>query len=75
MIRLTRFDGTCIVVNSDIILYVESTPDTIVTLMNKDKLMVKETVDDVIEAVIEFKRKIYRGDLEFRRGPDEETIG
>jgi len=74
MIRLTRFDGSSIVVNSDIILYVESTPDTIVTLMNKDKLMVKETVDEVIEAVIEFKRKVYRGDLEFRRDPGGETI-
>lgn len=58
MIKLTRFDGTNFVVNVDIIQYLESTPDTIITLNTGDKLMVKETVDQVIEKVIEFKRAV-----------------
>lgn len=74
MVRLTRYDGTKFVLNCDIIQYVESTPDTIITLVTKEKLMVREKVEDVVEAVIDFKRKIFRGDLDFERDPNEETI-
>jgi flagellar protein FlbD len=60
MIRLTRYDSTVFVVNCDIIQYVESTPDTILTLTTGDKLMVRETADEVIARVIEFKREILK---------------
>jgi len=60
MIKLTRFDKTQFVVNVDIIQYLEATPDTILTLSTGDKLMVRETVDEVIEKVIEFKRAVYQ---------------
>lgn len=58
MIRLTRYDSTVFVVNCDIIQYVESTPDTILTLTTGDKLMVRESADEIIARVIEFKREI-----------------
>jgi flagellar protein FlbD len=74
MIRLTRFDGSSFILNCDIIQYIEATPDTIITLITRDKLMVKEQVDEVILKVIEFKSKIFRGDLEFHRDENEETI-
>ena len=73
MIRLTRFDGTQFVLNCNIIQYVEATPDTIITLTTKEKVMVKESVDDVIEAVVEFQRRIFQGVLEFKREEDTET--
>jgi len=57
MIKLTRLNGAEIVVNADQIKYVESTPDTIVTLMNNEKVLVSNSVDDVIEKVIAFKRR------------------
>ena len=59
MIRLTRLNDTEIVVNADQIKYVESTPDTIVTLMNNEKILVTDSIDGVIQKVIEFKRKSY----------------
>lgn len=59
MIKLTRLNGAEIVVNCDQIKYVESTPDTIVTLMNNEKILVSNSVDDVIEKVIAFKRRSY----------------
>jgi len=74
VIRLTRFDGTTFVVNCDLIQYVEATPDTIVTLTTRDKIMVREGVAEVVEAVIEFKGKVFRGELAFERDPDEEII-
>ena len=59
MIRLTRLNDTEIVVNADQIKYVESTPDTIITLMNNEKILVKNSIDEVIQKVIEFKRTSY----------------
>lgn len=74
MIELTRFDDTKFVLNCDVIQYVEATPDTIVSLITKEKLMVKESVETVIEAVVEFKRRVYRGDLEFHRPENEQIV-
>jgi flagellar protein FlbD len=59
MIKLTRLNDTEIVVNADQIKYLESTPDTIITLMNNEKVLVKERIDEVIQKVIEFRRVSY----------------
>ena len=59
MIKLTRLNDTEIMVNAEQIKYVESTPDTIVTLMNNEKILVTDTVDEIIQKAIEFKRVSY----------------
>lgn len=56
MIKLTRFDGSEFAVNAELIKFVESTPDTIVTLTSDQKILVLETVDEVIAKVMEYKR-------------------
>jgi flagellar protein FlbD len=56
MIKLTRFDGSEFAVNADLIKFVESTPDTIVTLTSDQKILVLETVEEVIAKVMEYKR-------------------
>ena len=48
-------------VNSDLIEFVEETPDTIVTLTTGQKVIVRESVDEVIEKVIDFKKRIFNG--------------
>jgi len=58
MIRLKRLSGKEFVVNCDMIEFLESTPDTVVTLVSNNKLVVIETIDEVIEKVIEYKRRI-----------------
>jgi Uncharacterized protein, possibly involved in motility len=58
MIRLTRINHQQIVVNSDLIEHVESTPDTVLTLTTAQKIRVLEGVDEVVDLVIEFRRKI-----------------
>lgn len=70
MIKLTRLNGTEIVVNADQIKYVESTPDTIVTLMNNEKILVSDSMDELIQKVIEFRRISYPVVLE-----QDETSG
>ncbi|WP_271629387.1 flagellar FlbD family protein [Caldicellulosiruptor sp. DIB 104C] len=61
MIKLRRINNKEFVVNADFIEFVESTPDTVITLTNGVKLVVKESVDEVIEKVIEYKRRIFEG--------------
>jgi len=59
MIKLTRFDGSEVAVNAEMVKFVEAAPDTIVTLTNDQKMLVRETVDEVIAAVIRYKRLIF----------------
>lgn len=56
MIKVTRLNETELVVNADLIEFVEAIPDTIISLTTGKKIMVKETIDEVIEKVKNFKR-------------------
>lgn len=58
MIKLTRLSREPLVLNADLIEYLEATPDTVITLTTGQKLRVSETADEVIERVIEFRRAI-----------------
>ncbi len=58
MIQLTRLNNTRLAVNSDLIKYVEEAPDTVITLLNGEKLVVRETTGQVIERVREFRRSV-----------------
>ncbi len=59
MIPVTRLDGQAVYVNSDLILFLESSPETIMTLQNGKKITVKETIPQVIDRVVEFKSRCY----------------
>ena len=56
MIRVTKINDTELVINSDLIEFVEATPDTMVTLTTGKKIMVRESVQEIIELVAQFKR-------------------
>jgi flagellar protein FlbD len=56
MIKVTRLNETELVVNVDLIEFIEAIPDTIISLTTGKKIMVKETIDEVIEKVKDFKR-------------------
>jgi len=59
MILVTRLNNKPIVVNPDLIVFIEETPDTIITLSNGEKLAVQESVGEVIHRVINFRRSIF----------------
>jgi flagellar protein FlbD len=61
MIRLTRLNNQPLVINSDLIKFVENAPDTVLTLINGEKLIVRETSEQVLERVIQFRRAILEG--------------
>ena len=70
MIELTKLNNKKIVINSDLIEYVEAAPDTTITLTTGNKFVVKETVDELVDKVIGFRQKfnLYlqkkKGDIE-----------
>lgn len=57
MIKLTRINGKEFIVNCRLIKYVEATPDTLVTLRDGEKIMVKESPADIVRRVIDFERE------------------
>ena len=59
MITVTRLNNTSIVVNPDLIVFIEETPDTIITLSNGEKIVVQETVGEVIKRVLDYRRSIF----------------
>ena len=73
MIKLTRFDGSEVAVNAELIKFVEAAPDTIVTLTSDQKILVLETVDEVIERVIGYKRLAYGSLPEVRDRREEKS--
>ncbi len=58
MISLTKFQGKEFYINSDLIESIEETPDTMITLVTGKKITVKETADEVVGKVIEFRKEV-----------------
>jgi flagellar protein FlbD len=61
LIQLTRLNNHPVVVNSDLIKLVEQAPDTLLTLVNGDKIVVRESAQEVLERVVQFRRAVLQG--------------
>ena len=58
MITLTRLSGSKFVLNSDLIERIDSTPDSVVTLIDGKKYVVCESLEDIIEAVRGYRSQV-----------------
>ena len=58
MIQLTRINGQPILLNADLIEFIETTPDTVITLTTTQKFMVQEPPDAIVGRIVEFKRRL-----------------
>jgi flagellar protein FlbD len=58
MIRVTRLDDTKYVINAHQIETIEATPDTVITFVSGRKVLVKESVDKIVDLVIKYRRKL-----------------
>ena len=58
MITVTRLDKRVVVLNADLIKMLESTPDTIITLISGDTLVVRESVEEVVRRAIDYQRQV-----------------
>lgn len=62
MIWLTRLNHVPLVLNSDLIEHIEVTPDTVITLTNGQIVRVRESAEDVVRRIVEFRRRIWGPD-------------
>jgi flagellar protein FlbD len=58
MIQLTRLNGEAFILNAELIQYVESRPDTYVTLTTEDRFIVRESMEEVVRRAVEYSRTI-----------------
>lgn len=61
MIVLTSINGKEFCLNSELIYKIEQAPDTIITLTDGKILRVMDKTDDIVEKIVDYKRRIYRG--------------
>ncbi len=58
MITVTRLNDQALVINAELIKTVESTPDTLITLINGDRMMVKESMEEIVRKAVEYGRQM-----------------
>jgi uncharacterized protein YlzI (FlbEa/FlbD family) len=58
MIRLTRLNNRPLVVNSDLIKFIENAPDTVITLATGEKIVVLETAEEVMARIVEYRQRL-----------------
>ena len=61
MIHLTRLNNTNITINSDLIKLVEQSPDTVITLLNGEKILVRESAEQILDRMVNFRRRLLAG--------------
>jgi len=63
MIHLTRLNHLPLVLNADLIEWIEVNPDTVISLTTGQKLVVLESAEEIVRRVVEFRQAIYSGAL------------
>lgn len=59
MIPVTKLDNTKLWINPEHVKFVKATPDTVITLISGDNIIVREEVDEICRRMVEFYRKVY----------------
>jgi flagellar protein FlbD len=58
MIPVTRFDGSPLLINVDLIVTIEQTPDTLILLTTGDAVHVREAPEELVSRILRFKREL-----------------
>lgn len=69
MIKLTRLNGPSFVLNSDLIERIEATPDTVVTLVDGDRYLVAESLDEVVDRIRRHRANVLALSQQSERSP------
>lgn len=70
MIKLTRLNGSSFVLNSDLIQSAERAPDTVVTLLHGERLIVLESESQIVDRVVRFRARTLATAVRFLDGRD-----
>lgn len=72
MLEVTRLNGQKIVINCELVEYIDANPDTTISLTTNNKFVVKESLEDVIEKIINYKRKVFSQNIKINENTKEE---
>ena len=73
MVELTKLNGEKVVINCELIEYIDANPDTAINLTTNNRFVVKESVEEVITKIVNFKREIFSsGKIIFSDTKEEE---
>jgi len=61
MIPLTRLNGQPLIINSDLIKVIENAPDTVISLVNGEKIVVRESGEVILDRIVQFRRRVLDG--------------
>jgi len=73
MVELTRLNGNRMLLNSDLIKTAEASPDTMLTLINGEKLIVRESLNEILERVLRYRARLLAM-MAHRLSSDEESL-
>ncbi len=68
MIALTRLTGAQFALNPDLIERIDHTPDSVITLVDGTKYLVREGLDEIVELVVEYRSKVLAAAGSFELG-------
>jgi flagellar protein FlbD len=60
MIKVHRLNGERVVINAELIESIESVPDTVINLYTNNRLVIKESMDEVYGLIMDYKRAIHK---------------
>ena len=60
MIRVHRLNGQAVVINAELIESIDSVPDTVINLYTNNRLIIKESMDEVYGLIMDYKRSIHK---------------
>lgn len=58
MIKVTKINGERFVINSDLIEFIDQKPDTIISMTSGKKVIVTESIDEIIKLIIEYRKSL-----------------
>jgi flagellar protein FlbD len=61
MIRVNRLNGSELWVNAEMIEFVEATPDTVISLISRAKIVVTQPPDEIVDAIVDYRHRIWQG--------------
>lgn len=61
MIQLTRLNHKPLIINSDLIEHIETTPDTVLSLTSGQTFVVRESAEEVVERIVGYRRALMQG--------------
>lgn len=74
MIAVTRLDGAPMLLNAEVVEWIEQTPDTLVGLLNGERFLVRESPEELVRRIVAFKRSLAAGPALRACGPAAREI-